>query len=316
MAGTGIVAGTFAIGRTIPKEMRSYARSKPIRPQFARQAVNARAWGPWTRGDLGSGMDFVVVSRPRSGSNMLVDVLDQHPAVRCFGELMHPHMISYGIDPARGEITEADPGALQARAARPVAFLRAQAARSGAARVGFKHILEHDETLVARFAADPGLRIVLLTRRDALAEFRSRVRALRTGEWFSIPAAQGGCGGAAEPLALRGRDFMTFFELRRQELLRAEAALAPAEAAGRVLRVFYEDLERGGTARGQVWAFLGLSADGAGELAARTRVQRRSPARYRRDMFYRALETAYTALGEHGFRRALDRGRRIRSALR
>jgi len=264
--------------------------------------------------ETATGMDVVILSRPRSGSTMLVDLLDQHPDMRCFGELFHPHMILLGIDPERGEIRDTDPVALRERTARPVAFLRAMAAQGAAARVGFKHIIEHDETLLARLAADPKLKIVLLTRRDALAEFRSRVRALRTGEWYSIPAAQG--GGAAAPLPLRGREFMTFFELRRQQLGRTEAALAPAEAAGRVLRVCYEDLERGGAARGEVWAFLGLSADGAGELAARTRVQRRSPTRYRRDAFFRALETAYAALGEQGFRRALDRGRRIRSALR
>ena len=109
---------------------------------------------------------------------------------------------------------------------------------------------------------------------------------------------------------------MTFFALKRQELLPAEAALAPAAAAGRALRVDEKDLEVGGTALREVWSFLGLCAGGAGELAARTRVQRRSPTRYRTDLFYRCLETAYTVLGEPGFRLALDRGRRLKSALR
>ena len=108
---------------------------------------------------------------------------------------------------------------------------------------------------------------------------------------------------------------MTFFALKRQELLRAEAALAPA-AAGRALRVDEKDLKVGGAALREVWAFLGLSAGGAGKLAARTGVQRRSPTRYRNDLFYRCLETGSADPGEHGSRRALDRGRLLKSALR
>jgi len=36
---------------------------------------------------------FLIVSIPRSGSNMLVGMLDQHPEIQCYAELFHPDKI-------------------------------------------------------------------------------------------------------------------------------------------------------------------------------------------------------------------------------
>ena len=54
---------------------------------------------------------------------------------------------------------------------------------------------------------------------------------------------------------------------------------------------------------------------GDGVSAPRARLRRRSRMRFCNDVFYHCLENACAALGAHGFRHALDRGRRVKSAL-
>jgi LPS sulfotransferase NodH len=114
---------------------------------------------------------FVIVCTPRSGSELLVDLLDQLPGVRCVGEILDHEVRS------------------------PLRFLEGRARIAGArgARVwGCKVLAQHllwyesrygrSATVLARLVAD-GWTVVLLRRRNVLASALSALHAEQTGRF-------------------------------------------------------------------------------------------------------------------------------------
>jgi LPS sulfotransferase NodH len=128
---------------------------------------------------------LVVLCAPRSGSELLVDLLDQVPGLRCSGEVFHLRTVR-----------------------RPVRFLegRARIARLGGAQAyGCKvlthHLLPEEDRfgparpIVERLVAD-GWALVHLRRRDLLAMALSHLQAQETGRWHE----RGGAPRRALPL--------------------------------------------------------------------------------------------------------------------
>jgi LPS sulfotransferase NodH len=115
---------------------------------------------------------LVVLCPPRSGSELLVDLLDQLPGMRCSGEVLHQRKVRW-----------------------PQRFLegRARLARLGGARAyGCKvlthHLLPEEDRLgpakpIVQDLVDGGWTVVQLRRRDLLATALSHLQAQETGRW-------------------------------------------------------------------------------------------------------------------------------------
>lgn len=126
---------------------------------------------------------FVVSAPGRSGSTMLIERCNSHPAVECFGELMHKQRIFWHRRHVNGE------DALFAERERdPLAFLERYAfyPRKAAVRaVGFK--LLHDQlnvnrSVLAPLLSDPaGLKVIALERRNGFESYLSSKNIERSG---------------------------------------------------------------------------------------------------------------------------------------
>lgn len=136
-----------------------------------------RAAEPMRPGAIADG-GFVVICDARSGSGYLSDALNRHPQLACHQELFNPDFVGslYGIEPfPRAGETD------------PLAYLTAMRSRtraaSGAALVGFKLHYRNNAGVLRQILADPRQRIILLSRRDKLAQWASYRIAMLSGQW-------------------------------------------------------------------------------------------------------------------------------------
>jgi len=126
---------------------------------------------------------FVIFAVPRTGSNLLCGLLNAHPQVLCHHGLFNPG----GIHCARDSNDHAfRKGGVAGRDRNPSAFLDAVWAGHGGARaIGFKMNRDENEGAMALLSHDPGIRKILLRRRNRVRTYVSEEIARLTGVWES-----------------------------------------------------------------------------------------------------------------------------------
>ncbi len=126
---------------------------------------------------------FVVLSMERSGSNLLVDLLNTRQSV-CFGEIYHKDDM-YLRFPVAGFPTIAE------RNADPLGFYAAMT-REVAQRYpnksmwGYKLFLYHNQAAMELMCSDPEIGVVVLRRENKLARYSSWKKAVLTGEFRKV----------------------------------------------------------------------------------------------------------------------------------
>jgi LPS sulfotransferase NodH len=133
---------------------------------------------------------FVVLTVPRTGSNLLCSQLNQHPEITCHHELFNPERVIFaqGWSPQEPSLRD-----IHLRNARPVAFLeRDWRATAGASCVGFKLNQNQSRPVLEMVLADAGVRKIILKRKNRVRCFVSEKIALSTGEWESYPWSEFG----------------------------------------------------------------------------------------------------------------------------
>ena len=193
---------------------------------------------------------FVVFAAPRTGSNLLCSLLDAHPDILCHRGLFNPAGIHCTRDLG-------DSGGVAGRDRDPAAFLDAVwAAGGGAQAIGFKMNRDEDERAVAALLRDPGIRKILLRRRNRVRTYVSEEIARRTGIWESFaPSAAPIPAIRVEPRAL-----LHHVDLNTAYYAGLEAVLA---ATGQDwLQTDYEALADGDEIA-RILAFLGVEARSA-----------------------------------------------------
>lgn len=119
---------------------------------------------------------FVILTAPRSGSQHLQAVLNQHPDIVCHGEILHPQL-QFGVrghNPTNAELTDA-----------MWAYPPVDPAKPDPKAVGWKLLNSHlcpRPTALPAILDRPGLRVVVL-RRNGLARLRSEKQALTVRRW-------------------------------------------------------------------------------------------------------------------------------------
>jgi hypothetical protein len=133
-------------------------------------------------------MCFVIFAAPRTGSNLLCSLLNSHPEILCHHGLFNPAGIHYALDHR-----QCDPylGTVAEREHAPEAFLeRVWQHHGGRRAVGFKFNLGENETAVSSVLDNPGVRKVLLKRRNRIKTYVSERIAELSGQWESYAGTE------------------------------------------------------------------------------------------------------------------------------
>lgn len=124
--------------------------------------------------------NFVVVGMPRTGTTLLVDLLNSHEEIFCDNELFNPHMISRYNAPGEGS------DAVRYRNVKPIRFwdefYNSQFSK-GYEAIGFNYMLGHDYEVLDRILKGFDLKIVYVFRENRLAQYASFKKAVKDQEW-------------------------------------------------------------------------------------------------------------------------------------
>lgn len=203
-------------------------RSGAVRPFISRTAFRLAAADP----------RFVIVTTGRTGSELLVSLLDSHPRISCDSEIL--------------SIPRAHPAQFVLR--------RSALARARGCAYGFKLVAEHarlqgphDRVGFLRGFADRGFRIIVLERRDLLQQVVSSIRGVETQHHHRLEDRDEFRPLRADPVAVLCA--LAWFE-DAVNFVRSALADVP------VLNLVYEDdllePERQQQSADRVCAFLGL----------------------------------------------------------
>jgi LPS sulfotransferase NodH len=204
---------------------------------------------------------FVVVATARTGTNLLLGMLNDHPGCYGGGELFNVDALAGETIPWR-EMEAADrPALLALRRRDPVAFWReisGMAAARGFSRIGFKLLYSQGfshRALLDHLAAEKKLPVIHLKRRNLLRRLVSERQAYATGKWAATPAQ----GPAAARPAVRLDMAEMIASIRTTE--EHQEIYDNLFAGHPVLNLVYEDLAaRPQHVAARAAAFLGLAA--------------------------------------------------------
>lgn len=130
---------------------------------------------------------FVILAAPRSGSNLLCTMLHSHPDVLCHHEVFNPDGVYVAV-PLRN--SEFSLGSIQQRDDNPAEFLTALWGQHlGCSHVGFKMTHRQHPGVFKQVCADPDIHKIVLTRRNQIAVYVSRLIAEQTGVWEDYSTA-------------------------------------------------------------------------------------------------------------------------------
>jgi len=132
---------------------------------------------------------FVIFTFQRFGSNMLVSMLNQHPHVRCFGELFSfQKQLLFNVDGFRR--LNVDKNLLKLRDNKPAAFVSEMVKQLHPKRIkscGFKLFYNQPKkdrgNFLKRLLAE-NFHFIHLKRENLLAAYTSKQMALSTGVWI------------------------------------------------------------------------------------------------------------------------------------
>jgi len=199
---------------------------------------------------------FVIVTHQRSGSNMLVSMLDSHPEIKCFGELMRATpgwMRREGYRGALRTLEKVDPIFREDhyRFSHPYEFVEAVFETARRKICGFKQHLDQNPAFLKQLIHDPGWNVLVLQRENSLAQYSSQKITQVTGQG-SLPR---GAKVIRATVEFKEREFVKFVNQKTKEW---DGVFAALKAAGKsYLQVYYTELLSPQTAT-RMLEFLGV----------------------------------------------------------
>ena len=261
----------------VRRELRALLRDKRGEGRADRRPAGFGGESPKEPTSCGVARPFVVIGAERTGSNMLVGMLESHPEITSYGELFNRRLI--GEDVLDGVPEDYDTEHLLALRQRDQAAFYEElvrlAAERGARSVGFKLLYYHacvHGGLVEHLTSISNLHVIHLRRRDRLGRWVSHKRAAESDSWFtnqSTPRSERPTQTARLGVGETLGDFLQ----QAQQEERADATFGHLP----LMQVYYEDLtERPGDVTADVLAFLGAAPH---DLQIRSRKTGRSDPR-------------------------------------
>lgn len=230
----------------LARRVAAHLRKRP--PSAERTDLGAKAsflTAPLTLGGPPPITPFLIGGAERTGSNLLVDMLDSHPHVVSAGELFNTRLIEERrLDTQLSlELDAAEVVAL--RTASPAAchsHILDKARARGARACGFKLLYYHaqaENRIIDHLSTLPELRVVHLLRQDALARWISQVRAESSDAWWS--GAQPTTGKRPGRIVLDPFQALLSLEFTEQAAERFHATFA-VQPNVRMLELDYEEM--------------------------------------------------------------------------
>ena len=197
---------------------------------------------------------FVVIGAERTGTNLLIGLLNQYEGLYCGNELFNPGQIAKDRI-AWTELGDRREALLALRKEDPVGFLDELRARSPAPTTGFKLLYSHGLRLPAlldSLVADKDLRVIHVRRRNLLRRLVSERQARAASRWAASPGVE---APALPKVEITLPELLSDFQ--QIEARQAEYAARFADHA--TLEILYEDLAADpARVAARAAAFLGL----------------------------------------------------------
>jgi len=192
---------------------------------------------------------FLILSTIRTGSTHLTRLLNEHPGIVCNGEVWNDQDPDYNW-----------PGPPPKSTAEMIQAAYVDYPIRGALKLGIDAVgckvddmsLFGERTRLAELLALPGMRCIVLQRRNQFESLRSMLQAWETSEW---QRQTGEAPAVLPPVTISPPRALAFFE-RTERFYGKVSVLIPPEQR---MWVDYDDLvSRQEQVLGQVWQFLGV----------------------------------------------------------
>jgi len=214
--------------------------------------------GRYPRAEQEGPRRFIVTGPERTGTNLLVGLLNQYSGCYCGGELFNSGIIARGGLPWV-DMPEPERARLVAlRLENPLAFLaevQSAAEAQGHTAVGLKLLYAHglgQPTVLEALAADKTVKVIHVTRRNLLRRLVSERQARTLGKWS---VGRGAAAVEMPKVAIELADLARSLALTRQR----QATFEQTFAGHQVLHIVYEDLAaRPAHVAARAAEFLGL----------------------------------------------------------
>ncbi len=213
-------------------------------------------------------MKFVIVSTPRTGTNLVIEMLNSHPD--CFSGyeiFSDTHVANRHVPWYLPDVTD-DAALCDLRATDPLAFLRHLEERTfaeGFQAVGFKLMYWEGSrfpTVRDYVAADRLIRIIHVKRRNLLRRYLSYRLAEETGQWWTAADAE----VRRTKIVLTLPEILADIAMVRTQQREYDQLLVNH----RVLELYYEDIVQDFAGAAQaLWRFLELRAWETFEIGSR-----------------------------------------------
>ena len=186
---------------------------------------------------------FCIISQSRSGSNLLVSLLNSHPAIICHGELFHRRAIYSKLCPWPQELwTAGKLATLLARNVAPCRFLDDHMSESRdawpkAKAIGFKLFPSHSRRILRNVSRPEIYEVIYLKRNNTVLQYASHRAAMESGSWHSRAPRRK--PGNTERVRFSMRDFLRYVA----ELDEYDNIVRSALRDKSFLEVAYEDID-------------------------------------------------------------------------
>ncbi|MEM8761747.1 MAG: sulfotransferase [Pseudomonadota bacterium] len=128
---------------------------------------------------------FVIAGAPRTGSTLLAERCESHPSMACFGEVLAPERVEWlrRRGPETGWIEDYRNRSIPRFLERAIWHRYPRCIRAVGLKLLYHHFLSHREALLPYLRAQPDLHVILLRRRNLLANCVSALVAHETGRY-------------------------------------------------------------------------------------------------------------------------------------
>ncbi|WP_394889851.1 sulfotransferase [Mesorhizobium sp. AaZ16] len=191
---------------------------------------------------------FAILALPRTGTHYLEVLLNEHPNVLSNGELLNEYDTNW---PDKDRLLRGDRELLELAYVRYPTRSDKQVTHVGC-KVNEPQFHDHPG-FFAELVRWPGLKVILLVRRNILESLRSLVQARQSGQWLKFSSDK----DAAPPPQVRLpiADCEAYFKTADDFHARVAHSFAPAN----LLAIEYESLlQEPAACLGTVWDFLGV----------------------------------------------------------
>lgn len=216
---------------------------------------------------------FVIFNFPRSGSNFLCTMLNQHPDILCHQEVFNPLRIYYSknfhtLSSEEGSISQEDLflgkvglGSKWQRDIDPEKFLiKLWQHNYGARAVGFNLFPTHVPNMASSLIQDKNVKKVLLLRRNKVKCYVSRTIARKTNSWgqFSQGSSKNTAKNSVNQVYVDSKDLMKWSQKYDQYFYSLRKKISNQDQV--FFEVAYEDLAGAGSEpiKAQLLDFLGV----------------------------------------------------------